>query len=158
MGSMGMDQSKGRTSESSLTIQQGEILRQREKQYQEYFFPELQSMMNESKSNATAMAQRSIMTPQVNQAYEAGMQQVNKAMAQRGLIGSGIDTMANIDMGRRRAMDLNTLSQQAALTNDQKRMNLIQLGVGLAPQTTTATPMEQKNSSFGASMTINKSR
>jgi hypothetical protein len=153
---VGASSQKSSSSESALTKQQGRILAQREQQYQQYFFPELQGMISEAKTGANQTMQRAILTPQVNQAYEAGMQKVNQAMAQRGLMGSGIETMANVDMGRRRAMDLNTLSQQAVLTNDQKRMNLIQLGLGMSPQTTTATPMTQKSSGWSVDIAQRK--
>jgi len=148
MGSSGSSSSS--TRETSLSIEQAKILKSRQADYEKYFLPELLDMLNETKTDSFQNVARDTQQAQIAKSYQASADKLSQQMAQRGLSGSGVESLALSRMGSDRAYATSELAQKAKMANEQKRMNLLQMGGTLSPQPTTAAPLSQssKQSSF----------
>ena len=132
------------TQETSLSRQQAKILSSREDQYQNYFFPELIKELEGSGSQAFENTLRNTQQGQISQTYQASSSALQKQLAQRGLSGSGVEAASLAQLSGERSKATSELAEKARLSNDQKRMNLLQMGGSLSPQPTTAAPYTQE--------------
>lgn len=88
--SFSQNSSQAGTSESRLSGLQGDIVESREEKFNNYFFPELQNAIEETKSGSDA--HRAVMEQNanaINTAYDASQKTTEQTLAQQGLSGSG---------------------------------------------------------------------
>lgn len=155
--------SHSETRESALSMEQLKILQNREAQWNNYFFPELQKSIASSDVNTKeGAAQLADAANQINASYGASERQINQNLAQQNLLGqgNGVQTALNAANARAKSSALaqayyNTLSNMSA-----QKTQLLGLGAGLmATPTQSAAYHEtqnQQNTSFGFGNTSNK--
>jgi hypothetical protein len=137
---------KSSTSDTALSNEQAAILRQREQQYQKFFFPELMREMNDANNPAgnSMFAQQAVQS--TNQAFQGANQQFQQQAAQRGLAGSGVEIQGLASLNSARARSIGDAMAQAEMARQQKKGQLLQMGGSLSPQPTTAAPLNQQSS------------
>jgi len=148
---MGFSKSGSSSSETTLTKEQGKLLKEREKQYQAYFFPRLVGMLEEAESGKLdpGVAQAAAGT---ERAFRGAQTALDRSIAQRGLQDSGVGVLGQAQLFGTKASALSNLYQTAASDQFNKRAQLLQMGGSLAPTPTTATPMKQQSSASGFSL------
>lgn len=140
----GASKSSSRTLESTLSKRQATILKKREEQYQQFFFPEMLGIVSDvNMDNALASPQVS----NANQAYETALSSFSTQAARRGLSGSGFEAVGLASLGGAKANAVSSAvsaGQQQGLAN---RMSLMQIAQGFAPTPTQSAQYHQKASS-----------
>lgn len=151
MGSMsgGASQSSSETKDTALSLAQTEILKKREAQYQEYFFPELINGIKDANNNTAKTAMMSQMSSQINQQSGQIKNSFAQSMAQRGLAGSGVEAQGLSSIERARGGMFSDAFFKAQLAQQEQKNNLLQMGGALSPRPTTAAPMGQESQSSG---------
>ncbi len=141
--------SSSETRESDLSKAQSKILQEREKQFQSIFFPELQKALK-AFTGPTAETDLGVATTQsLQRGFKTGEEQFGKAMAQRGLRGSGSETLGLANMASARSSALADAMLNAKLSNQSRLLQILQMGGALAPTPTTAAPIGQSTSAGG---------
>lgn len=150
MGSMsgGASQSSSETKDTALSLAQTEILKKREAQYQEYFFPELIKGLNDGNKTANT-AMMSQMSSQINQQSGQIKNSFAQSMAQRGLAGSGVEAQGLSSIERARGGMFSDAFFKTQLAQQEQKNNMLQMGGALSPRPTTAAPMGQESQSSG---------
>lgn len=149
MGGGGSQSSSG-VQDTALSTQQAKILKQREEQYQEHFFPEMLNMLAESKDESTTGAMMAPQASAINQSANAAKREFSTAAAQRGISGSGVELqgLAGINNASRSMLaDAYYQSKQAQI---QQRNTIMQMAGAMSPTPTTAAPVGQSSSSSSA--------
>ena len=148
--SSGKTISDGYTYSSELSQKQLKILQQREKQYQDFFFPELKNMLAEnSAGSAQFNAQVGSNAEQVNAAFDANKSKIQQNLAQQGMLGQANGVQAALTQANERARAsalANAYAEQLNAANSNK-MNALQLGLAASPTPTTSAEYYQTNSS-----------
>lgn len=142
--------SQSSTYETALSKEQAAILKQREEQYQKYFFPELVKNLQEvSKETAlTPTLQSNVQA--VNQQAGSAKVQFTQDMAKRGLSGSGTETQGLAALSNSKSNLLANAYYQAQQANQAQRNNALQLALAASPTPTTASPLGQISQSSGS--------
>lgn len=154
MGGSNKSHSTSHTEETLLSREQADILKQREAQYQEYFFPKiLQNLEEVSKPTA--------MTPYLQQGVQAVNQQASQAnqqfaqdMARRGLSGSGTEAQGLAALASSKASMLANAYYQAQQANQAQKNQAMQFALSMSPTPTSAAPVGQSTSSTGRNWNI----
>jgi len=145
--------SSGKTSESALSQEQLKILQNREQQYNEWFFPELQKSVAQTDVNSeTGRATMALAANKVNTAFDTAQKQTNQQLAQRGMLGTGnggVGAALTAQNNRARAAALAEGYYSMLANANTQKANLLQIGAGLMPQPTQSAQYHQKNSSDG---------
>ena len=143
--------SSGRTYDSALSRKQLEILKNREQQYNLWFFPELQNAVAATDVNSQqGQAKLALMGNQINTAYDAAQKQTNQALAQQNLLGygnGGVAAALQAQNNRARASALAQGYYNTVADSTKEKTNLLQIGAGLMPQPTQSAQYHQKNTS-----------
>ena len=139
----GRDFSYSQTTETALSKEQAAILKQREEQYQQYFFPELvKNLQDVSKETAlTPTLQSNVQA--VNQQAGSAKVQFTQDMAQRGLSGSGTEAQGLAALSNSKSNLLANAYYQAQQANQAQKNNALQLALAMSPTPTTASPLGQ---------------
>ena len=157
--------SHSETRESALSMEQLKILQNRESQWNNYFFPELQKAIASSDVNTKeGAAQLSDAANQINASYGASERQINQNLAQQNLLGqgNGVQTALNAANARAKSSALaqayyNTLSNMSA-----QKTQLLGLGAGLMATPTQSAAyhetQDQQNQSSGFGLSKNSSK
>lgn len=142
--------SQSSTFETALSKEQAAILKQREEQYQKYFFPELVKNLQEvSKETAlTPTLQSNVQA--VNQQAGSAKVQFTQDMAKRGLSGSGTETQGLAALSNSKSNLLANAYYQAQQANQAQKNNALQLALAASPTPTTAAPLGQTTQSSGS--------
>lgn len=143
---------KSSTYSSELSNKQLKILQQREKQYQDFFFPELKNMLAEnSAGSAQFNAQVGVNAEQVNAAFDANKSKIQQNLAQQGMLGQANGVQAALTQANERARAsalANAYAEQLNAANSNK-MNALQLGIAASPSPTTSAEYYQTSESRG---------
>lgn len=146
--------SKSNTSESALSREQLGILRQRESQYQQMFFPELVSGIQEnsvgSETFNAGMQQRA---GEVNAAFNASDRKTTQNLAQQGLLGqsSGVQAAVKASGNRARSSALAQSYYDQLTSANQNKYNFLTLGTAMSPTPTTSAEYHSQSKSSGDS-------
>lgn len=142
--------SQSSTFDTALSKEQAAILKQREEQYQKYFFPELVKNLQEvSKETAlTPTLQSNVQA--VNQQAGSAKVQFTQDMAKRGLSGSGTETQGLAALSNSKSNLLANAYYQAQQANQAQKNNALQLALAASPTPTTAAPLGQTTQSSGS--------
>ena len=142
--------SQSSTFDTALSKEQAAILKQREEQYQKYFFPELVKNLQEvSKETAlTPTLQSNVQA--VNQQAGSAKVQFTQDMAQRGLSGSGTEAQGLAALSNSKSNLLANAYYQAQQANQAQKNNALQLALAASPTPTTAAPLGQISQSSGS--------
>lgn len=140
MGSQTTGTSK--TTDSALSLAQTQILKERESLFQNWYMPEVKSLLEEFNPNSEAgKAQMSLNANQINQSFNAAQKQTTQSLAQQNLLGSGAGAALTQANNRARASALaNAYTNQMATSTSNKANTLANLST-LMPSTTNAAPM-----------------
>lgn len=141
--SSGSQSSFSQTTETQLSKEQAAILKQREEQYQQYFFPELvKNLQDVSKETAlTPTLQSNVQA--VNQQAGSAKVQFTQDMAKRGLSGSGTEAQGLAALSNSKSNLLANAYYQAQQANQAQKSNALQLALAASPTPTTASPLGQ---------------
>ena len=129
-------------SEGALTKAQTKILENRENIFNTYFLPEYQkALASTSSDSAESKAQMAQTASQINQSAASTMKQTNQNLAQQGLLGSpsGVQAALVAKNNRAKASNLANAYYSSLQDNSSKKNQLLQIGAGLMPSTTTNT-------------------
>jgi hypothetical protein len=144
---MGGSKSESKTRETELSREQARILRIRQEQYEQYFFPEIVREL-QSSSDTAALARPQV--EDIGLSQQVATKQFESQMARRGLAGSGVEAagLSNIQEAGMQARS--GALQSALMQGRQQRMSALQMGLSGSPTPTTAAPLgqESKASSF----------
>lgn len=138
------------TSESALSQEQLKILRTREQQYNDWFFPELKKATAETDLNSSVGAARfSQMTGDINKSFASSEKQLTQGLSQQGMLGgpSGVQAALRAKNQRARASALATAYYDTLQDQQGKKANLLQLGASMMPTPTTSAQYHQNSSS-----------
>lgn len=133
--------STSNTVESALSREQLGILKQRESQYQQMFFPELVSGIQENSVGSdtfnAGMQQRSA---EVNAAFNASERKTNQNLAQQGLLGqsSGVQAAITAAGNRSRSSALAQSYYDQLTSANQNKYNFLTLGTAMSPTPTSS--------------------
>lgn len=145
MGSFGgtKGSSASQTTETAMSREQTAILKQRQDQFNQFFFPELVSELQATnvQGRTTVAAQQG--ARDVNRAAQSATRDFRQGMAQRGLANSGVATLGEAELGRARSSALADAMYRAREANTARRMQLIQMGGSMAPTPTSAAGFGQ---------------
>jgi hypothetical protein len=147
-GSSGTTTQTSTQKETQLSIQQAEILKQREAQYQQYIFPELIKELEEVDLKTTDLPSQRAQTQAINRASEQAGSKLQSDIAQRGLSGSGVEVQALGALQSTRQSALSDAYYNAQQAQDQKKMQLLQMGGSFSPTPTTSAPLSNQSSSL----------
>lgn len=144
--------SVGESKLSSLALTQENILKNREALFQDFFVPEMKNVISGFDPDSEAgQAQMGVNAQQVNASFDAAQKQTKQVAAQQGITGSGTHLAMIAANNRARSGALaNAYANQMAQSNEKKAETLASFG-NLMPQTTTAAPTVDKNTSSGKS-------
>lgn len=139
MGSQTTSKSEAR--DSALSLEQARILKQRESLFQNWYMPEVKSLLEEfDPDSAAGKAQMSLNANQINQSFDAAQKQTTQSLAQQNLLGSGAGAALMQANNRARASALaNAYTNQMANSTTNKANTLANLST-LMPSTTNAAP------------------
>ena len=152
--SSSQNSSQSGTSESRLSTQQADILESREKLFNSYYFPELQSAIEETKQGSAAnRANMELASNAVNTAFDASRKATQQSIAQQGLAGSrtGVEAALTAANNRARSSALaqayfNQLSQ-----SQNNKTALLQTMGSLMPSPTNSAEYYSSATSQGTS-------
>lgn len=147
--SSGKQGSESKFVESQLSLEQAKILKNREVQYQEYFFPEIVNQLEEAKTatinnpafNKTAKA--------VSAGAETAKGQLAESMARRGITDGGSAIAGELSIEQARGSALAEAYFNSQLSQKSQLNSILQMGGALSPTPTTAAPTGSESSSFG---------
>lgn len=154
MGGGGTQSSSSSTTETKLSRAQADVLKTREAQYQQYFFPELLKGVQESASGANESSMMQGQARAINQQAGGAKQQFAQAMAQRGLSGSGVEAQGLSSIGNARGQMLADAYYNVQQANKDRGIQYTQLALNMSPTPTTAAPMGQHSSSSGSNWKV----
>lgn len=146
--------SNSRTFASELSNEQLKILQERNAQYNNLFYPELQKSINatnsDSKETAATMASQA---GQINSAFSSGAQNTNQNLAQQGLLGdaSGVQAALQQNNERSRSSALAKAYNDTLSENANKKAVLLGIGASMMPKATTSAEYYQESSSQSTS-------
>jgi hypothetical protein len=140
MGATGASKSSGKEKESKLSLQQAEILKQRESQYQQFFFPELTKALQEASSQQTAVDALKPQVQGINTAYQTAQTQLGRDLARRGIADSGVAAQGAQYLQQARASSLAEAYGKAEEARKARQLQVLQMGGAMSPAPTSAAP------------------
>lgn len=142
------------TEETELSKAQAELLKQREAQYQEYFFPQLlQGLQDVSKPTAlTPYFQSGVQA--VNQRAAQANQQFTQDMARRGLSGSGTESQGLAALANSKSSMLANAYYQAQQANQAQKNQMLQFALSMSPTPSNAAPLRTESHTDGSNWNI----
>lgn len=141
--------SQASTYESPLSKEQLAILKNRESQYQKYFFPEIVDSLADTNDTTITTPMMAQQASQINSQYKASNKALDQNMAQRGLSGtaSGVGAQLAATQERAKTSSLASSYYNTLLSNQEQKMNLLKLGAGVSPTPTTSAEYLQSSQS-----------
>ena len=127
---------------------QADILEKREAQYQEYFFPELISQLEESK-RAGDNALFAKTARGIESSSKTASAALSQSMAKRGIQNSGMAAAGELSIEQAKGASMAEAYFNSLLANKEKTMQLLQMGGSLSPTPTTAAPYGQDSTGYG---------
>ena len=149
-GGGGTQNSSSSTHETPLSREQAAILKKREEQYQEIFYPELKAMLKDVRGDTLTTSAMAAQTKGINQSSKSSKNVFAKAMAQRGISGSGVEAQGLAAIEGAKTNSLANAFYQAQQANTNQANTLMQLGMGMSPKPTTAAPLGSSSESSGS--------
>lgn len=149
MGSAGYQTSSSSTHETKLSKQQAEILKQREAQYQQYFFPKLVEGLQQATNGTNESNLMQGQSRAIGQQTTGAKQQFSQSMAQRGLAGTGVEAQGLASISNTKSQLLADAYSNVQQANQDRALQYIQIATGMSPTPTTAAPLGQSSSSSG---------
>ena len=134
------------TKESALSKEQLKILQNREEQYNNYFFPELQKAIASTDPDSSESASKlALQSEQINSAFQSAQKQTNQSLAQQGLLGdkSGVAASLTAKNNRARASALAQSYYNTMTDNASQKATLLGIGASLMPTPTTSAQYHQ---------------
>lgn len=153
--------SESATFESELSKEQLDILKNREDQYNEWFFPELKAAVDNADINSPeGQALLGQQAKAVNASFDASGRQIKQNLAQQGLLGSGNGVQASLNAQNQRAK---SSALSAAYANQLGQMNnqkasLLGIGGGLMTTPTTSAQFHSASTSQNTSQAAGDSQ
>lgn len=130
--------SNSNTFSSAISQQQLAILKQREQQYQSYFFPEIVNGIKEnSVGSSTFNAGVETNANAVNSAFDSSMKSTNQSLAQQGLGGSGVGAALKAANERSRSSSLASAYMQQLSNANTNKVNYLQVAAAMSPTPTS---------------------
>lgn len=138
------------TYDSKLSNAQLEILKERQAQYQQYFFPELVSGVQQNSVGSEQFnSQLSANVAQVNAAYDQNRNKIKQNLAQQGMLGQGGGVQAALTQANERARSsalASAYAQQLSSANE-KKLSYLTLAGSMSPTPTTSADYYSSSSS-----------
>lgn len=134
-------QSKSKSSESQLSLTQHDIIKKRQKDYEEHFKPLLIKGVQETMDGTRQTATMAQQTVGVNQNYLQNKNSFHQSMAQRGLGGTGVEVQGLSSLQNTRAQNLANAYYTAKQENENRKLDYLQLALQMTPATSTAAPI-----------------
>lgn len=149
--SLGIGYSTSSTSESALSLAQLESYNNREQQYNEFFFPELQNALAQTDVNSEAgKAVLNQQTQQINSAFDDSSRQITQNLSQQNLLGnaSGVQASLNAQNSRAKASSLADAYYNTLADSNEQKLSLLGLSSSLmtTPTTTGASYYQDSQS------------
>lgn len=160
--SVSQGSSESSTLDSALSNEQLSILQNRENQYNEWFFPELQNAVKNTDINSPegqALMEQQAST--INASFDASNRQIKQNLAQQGLLGGGSGgVQASLNAQNQRAK---SSALAAAYANQLGQMNsqkasLLGVGAGLMTTPTTSAQYHSTSSSSNSALSTGTSQ
>lgn len=148
------------TYESPLSRAQLEILKLRQQQYQQYFFPEIVKGVQQNSAGTQEFSnQLAANTAQVNAAFDQNRGKIRQNLAQQGMLGQGNGVQAALNQANERARSsalASAYSQQLA-SADSSRQQYLSLAAGMSPTATTSADYLQSQKAQSGSWNVSGS-
>ncbi|MFH1496384.1 MAG: hypothetical protein ABII82_01040 [Verrucomicrobiota bacterium] len=119
---------------------QAEVLRSGMNKFESYWWPQMKGEMQATGGRGLQSLFAAGPVADTNRAFGAAMPMFERSMAQRGLTGSGLESMGLGQMLAARSGAVSDALQKATLANLARRQQFITMGLGMSPQPTTAAP------------------
>lgn len=153
--------SQSKTLESDLSAEQLQILQNREKQYNEWFFPEMQQAVNSSDMNSpAAQAMMNQQSSAINQSFDASGRKIMQGLSQQGMLGdrSGVAASLNAQNERNKSSALSAAyAAQLGQMNTQKA-GLLGTAAGLMTSPTNSAQFHNVSTSDNVSQSVGGSQ
>lgn len=146
-GGGGDQKSSSSTKETALSKEQAFIVKQRNEQYNELFYPELKNMLKDVQGNTMTTSSMASQAKNINQSSKSSKNVFVKAMAQRGIEGSGVEAQGLAAIEGAKVNSLSNAFYQAQQANTAQKNTVMQFGTGMSPKPTTAAPLASESSS-----------
>ena len=146
--------SHSETYASELSQAQLEILQNREKLFNDYFFPQLQqAIAGTNAGSAESTATLNAAAQKVNASYGSSMAAVNQNLAQQGLLGesSGVHAALKAANNRSRASSLASAYYDTLSNNASTKATLLNTAASLMTTPTTSAAYYSKSDSSSES-------
>lgn len=155
-GGYASSKSSTELTETKLATTQREWLEYQINNYKNIFFPYLKEGLENSTdiNSQYSMAQLQQNAKAAQESYAAANRATSQSLKQQGLAGnkSGVENLIKGYNERAKASTLASSYYNQLINNEQDKMKYLQLGIGMTPGTTTATPMNSSTSTSGFSV------
>jgi hypothetical protein len=143
MGSTGSSNSSssGKSKETQLSLEQAAILKSRESQYQQFFFPEMVSELKKTNDPAEQLNSLQPQIKAINTGYLGAKSQLNADLQRRGIADSGIAVQGTTALQQARVSSLSEAYAKASAEQQAKKLQLLQMGGSMSPTPTSAAPL-----------------
>jgi hypothetical protein len=127
--------------ETSLSKEQAEVLKVREAQYQEYFFPEIIAQLDEAKLKNADIPLFAKTARGIEAGANTSRGQLSKSMAKRGITDGGMAASGELSIEQGKGAAMADAYFNAQLAQKQQIMSVLQMGGAMSPTPTTAAPI-----------------
>ena len=142
--------STSKTVETQLSKQQASILKERESQYQEFFFPELIEELEAADNGVMGSNYMNGQTKAINSASGQAQASFTNDMNKRDLTGSGTEAQGMVALSNAKSSALSDAYYKTQTQLKSDKLNALQMGGAMSPTPTTAAPMGQESSGSGS--------
>ena len=160
--SVSQGSSESSTLDSALSNEQLEILRNRENQYNEWFFPELQTAVKNADINSPeGQALMGQQASTINASFDASNRQIKQNLAQQGLLGGangGVQASLNAQNQRSKSSALAAAYASQLGQMSTQKANLLGVGAGLMTTPTTSAQYHSTSSSNNSALSTGTSQ
>ena len=143
--SRGGSDSRSETKETQLSKQQASILKEREAQYQEHFFPEMIEELKAADAGTMESTYMQGQTKAINNSSAEAQSTFTNAMNQRELTGTGTEAQGIVALSSAKSSALADAYYKTKVQGKQDKLNVLQMGGAMSPTPTTAAPMGQES-------------
>lgn len=155
----GHSDSKTTLTETALAKTQREWLEYQIDNYKNVFFPYLKGGLEDSANiNSLAnVAQLQQNARATQEAYASAQRATNQSLRQQGLAGdkSGVENLLKGYNERSKSSSLATSYYNQLVNNETNKQRYLQMGLGMTPSTTTATPMNSRTRESHSEWAVN---
>ncbi len=141
MGGSNKSSGGSTTTETAISKQQAEILKNREALFQRFVWPELRRDLQTSGEQGQASPWQQQAAMGVNAGFRGAERQVQRGAAQRGLTGSGVEAGALSGLQSARTSALSDAMLKAQMAQKEERSKIMQMAGAFSPTPTQAVPM-----------------